>query len=483
MSTFNTLAIDLGASNVRSVLGKYDGNTIQLEELRRSETLAVDFGVIQYWDFPRIIYDVQNMIALASKRHNIKTFGIDSWGDTHCFVDKKGRLLENPQCYRDPHLKDIYQEAEKVLSRDDVANVLGYRLKSKFRILLQTAYMTHYRKNFADAVDSLLFMAAALNFYLSGFKYAEHNAAASPQWAPYNSLEWNKDLLRLTGLDLRVLPEIVSSGTMIGPMSKAMHMSLGLTNTPKIVAVCEHDTGAAVSCIENDFDSIFISQGTWSVVGAIVDKPILDDEAIEYGFQNESCYAPKIRFLKEHLGLWLLQQCRKDWKKEGKLYDYDTLDAIALNAVPFSNLFDSDHADLFYSGNLTARISRLCSGNMSVAETVRAIFESISLRIALTCEKIKKYCKRDFSKIRLIGGGGRSDVLNRFIADATGLALEVGPFEGACMGNVVSQLIALGEIKGIKEGGELINNSIQKKLYFPENHDKWLPILEEIGIG
>jgi rhamnulokinase/L-fuculokinase len=482
MPTLNTLAIDIGASNVRGVLGCFDGNVVKLEELSRYDTVSVDFGVVQYWDFPRIFYDVQNIVSLASRVHGIQSFGIDSWGDTHCFLDASGRLLENPQCYRDPHLDDICEQAKKFLSLDDVTKVLGYRLGSKYRALLQTAYMTHYRKNFIAAVDSLLFLPATLNYYFSGFKYAEHSAAASPQWVPFDSLEWNTALLSLTGLDISILPEVVKSGSKIGRMRDSMCSSLGIISPPKIIAVCEHDTASAVSCLENDYGSIFISQGTWSVVGAVVSEPIFDSEAIGYGFQNEACYEPRVRFLKEHLGLWLLQQCRRDWRLAGHLYDYDALDSMALKAEPFKNVFNSDSPELFHSGNLTERIMRLCGSELSIEETARAIFESIAVRIAVSCRKIKQHCGRDFSKIRLVGGGGRSSVLNQFIADASGMVLEVGPFEGTCMGNIVSQLIAAGEIANIKEGEELINHSTQKQAYYPDSHDKWIPVLEQHGI-
>lgn len=464
----NVFAIDLGGSSGRGTLGSFDGERLQIDAVGRFANIPVNLGVAGYWDFPRIFNDVIDLIRKAQSQACVASMGVDTYGGCMCMIDRDGRLLENPQYHRDPNIEKYLAKAKPLLPLETLNEAAGYNMSTEYRQLLKLKYITAFRPDFAAAIDKILFLPSAINYYLSGAAYCEFSSSVCVQWSYYDRPEWNMPVLELAGVQRSQMPGIVRSGTILGSFTDTMCSAHSL-KPAKVIAVTEHDSGSAMNLLTaRKSGCVYVSQGTMSVLSVPVERPVLTDTAIAEHFGNELSH-DTLRLTRNHTGLFLIQQCRAFWEKQSLNTDYAFLESEAAKAPAMANVFDVDDGDLKIPGDTPGLISQKCGKKLSQGETVRAIYDSLSLAYAKTIAAFRRETKQEYALIRALGGGCKSPVLCQCIANATGLPVEAGPDEGTSTGNLCVQLIALGEIASMEEADCITQSPETRSFYLPKS--------------
>ncbi|KPK75563.1 MAG: carbohydrate kinase, partial [Phycisphaerae bacterium SM23_30] len=308
--------------------------------------------------------------------------------------------------------------------------------------------------------------------------FAEYTLAGTSQLMDMRSGQWSEAILKKFGLPLDIMPEIIPPGTIVGPLQSAICRELA-TEPIKVVAAGSHDTACAVAAVPAETENwAYISSGTWSLIGVEIDRPIINDEVLNHGFTNEGGAANTIRFLKNSMGLWPLQQCKRQWQSEGADLSYNELTALAQNAEPFAVHLDLNFEPLFTPGDMPAKINEYLkktgqSPLRDKGQMVRTILESLALQYRSVIEAIERIRKIPVEVIHIVGGGSQNDLLSQFAADAVGKKVIAGPVEATAMGNITLQAIADGQIKSLPQGREIIRHSVELKTYHPQEREKW----------
>lgn len=467
------LAIDLGASSGRGILGKFDGEKITLEEIHRFSNDPVMMPGGFYWDTLRLLFEIKTAILNASHAGGVDTIGIDTWGVDYGYLDKSGALLSNPYHYRDTRTSDIQKYVfENIAPLSEIYGVTGIQ-SLNFNSIYQMAADLRDRPWIVENADKLLFMPDLLGYMLTGEKKTEYTIASTGAVLDAEKRDYATDLLRTFGISENLLCDVVAPGTELGALLPAIEEETGNTGA-KVIKVASHDTASAVLAVPaEDEDFLYISSGTWSLMGIESNTPVINDLSAKYSFTNEGGVFGTIRILKNIMGLWIEQESRRQWTREGTKYTFDELSEMALASKPFQCFIDPDDQLFATAGNMPKRIREYCEKTgqhvpETVGEIVRCIFESLSLRYRWTAEKLEELTERKYPVINIVGGGTKEEMLSQFTADASHRKVCAGPVEATALGNIAMQCIASGEIKDMWEARRVIRNSTDIKEYEPD---------------
>lgn len=478
--TYKFLAFDFGASSGRAMLATFDGKKITLEEKHRFSNDPVNINGNLHWDVLRLFFEIKQGILKCANSgdRDIDCIGIDTWGVDYGLLDKDDKLLGNPYHYRDTRTEGMYDKAFALVPKEEIFKQTGIAF-NWFNTIYQLLSSRLSGDVTLDNAKTLLFMPDLFNFFLTGVKKTEYTEASTSQMFDSAKHEWAYDLLKKLNIPTDILTDVIYPGEIVGNIKPELAEELGIAQIP-VVAVASHDTGSAVASVPvvDKKDFIYISSGTWSLMGVELDKPNISDGALEYNFTNEGGVNKSIRFLKNIMGLWLIQESKRQWAREGEELSFDELERQANAAAPFESLINPDDDSFQTPGNMPRRIREYCmKTGQKVPETkgeiVRCIAQSLGFRYRYTIEGMEKVTGQKYNVVNIVGGGIKDKMICQFTANATKRAVHAGPVEATSIGNVLVQAMAMGAIKDLNEGRAAVRNSFDITVYEPQNSDAW----------
>lgn len=481
--TKRVLAFDFGASSGRAIIGCFDGDKITLEEVHRFSNDPVSVGGTVYWDVLRLFYEIKQGIIKAKIAGGFDSIGIDTWGVDFGLIDSEGKLMENPVHYRDARTVGLVDEAFKTMPKEKLYGITGIQFM-ELNTLFQLISLKKYRPWMLERADKMLFMPDLFGYMLTGKMCAEYSIASTSQLIDLDKRTWSKEILDAFGIKESVFAPLVQPGTVLGELSKEICEECGVDPVP-VISVCGHDTQSAITSVPcEDGDFAFLSSGTWSLFGTELDKPIVNETSMNINITNEGGFDGSTGFLKNIIGLWLIQESRRQWKREGKEYSYADLEKLALAAEPFKCFIDPDAPEFVPHGNIPERVREFCRKTgqyvpKTVGEIMRCIYESLAMKYRLTFEKLRECTERDYPVIHVIGGGTKDGLLCQMTADSCDRTVKAGPIEATVMGNVAVQLMSDGSVKNIGQARKIVAESSELKTFEPKDTDKWAGAYED----
>lgn len=481
--TKRVLAFDFGASSGRAIIGCFDGDKITLEEVHRFSNDPVSVGGTVYWDVLRLFYEIKQGIIKAKIAGGFDSIGIDTWGVDFGLIDSEGKLMENPVHYRDARTAGLVDEAFKTMPKEKLYGITGIQFM-ELNTLFQLISLKKYRPWMLERADKMLFMPDLFGYMLTGKMCAEYSIASTSQLIDLDKRTWSKEILDAFGIKESVFAPLVQPGTVLGELSKEVCEECGVDPVP-VISVCGHDTQSAITSVPcEDGDFAFLSSGTWSLFGTELDKPIVNETSMNINITNEGGFDGSTGFLKNIIGLWLIQESRRQWKREGKEYSYADLEKLALAAEPFKCFIDPDAPEFVPHGNIPERVREFCrkTGQYvpeTVGEIMRCIYESLAMKYRLTFEKLRECTERDYPVIHVIGGGTKDGLLCQMTANSCDRTVKAGPIEATVMGNVAVQLMSDGSVENIGQARKIVADSSELKTFEPKDTDKWAGAYED----
>lgn len=471
------LAFDFGASSGRAIAGVFDGDKIELREVHRFSNDPVKINGTFYWDVQRLFFEIKQGILKAKEDGGFDSIGIDTWGVDFGLLRKDGTLVENPVHYRDARNDGMVELAKKYMSHEEMYDITGIQFMD-FNTIFQLLSLKENRPYILEEADKLLFMPDLLSYMLSGVKSTEYSIATTSQMVDLKTHDWSDKILDTFGIKKDLLTPIVPTGAVIGQLSDDICEELGVPKAD-IISVASHDTQSAITAApcEND-DFAFISCGTWSLFGTEVKEPILNEASKKLNVTNEGGYDYTIAFLKNICGLWLIQESRRQWIREGKEYSYADLEKMALECEPFKCFIDPDAPEFAPMGNIPKRVQEYCEKTnqyvpQTVGEIMRCIYESLAMKYRYTFDGIKDCTGKNYDRIHVMGGGTKDKLLLSMTAQSCNVDVYGGPIEATALGNIAVQLMSSGAISDIKQARKIIADGENLKLYTPDNRDEW----------
>ena len=475
---YNLLAFDLGASNGRAILGRFDGEKIEMQELHRFENNYVEMNGVYYWDLPYLFNQMKQGL-LAFRQLNVgelDCFGIDTWGVDYGLLDKNGHLLGNPRSYR----YALNEDMDRVWETVDFPTL--FKRTGIATQNFNTLYQLYRRKAEGDVAienaKTMLFMPDLLGYFFTGEKKSEYTITTTSMLYNPATKDWDWETINELGLPKEMFTEIDQAGSLRGCLRAELAEELEL-NRANFAAVGCHDTASAVAAIPGSGNFAFCSSGTWSLFGVETDKPILEDAVREANFSNEGTVQGGFRPLKNIMGLWLIQECRRDWaKKTGVTYGWGEIVEQAQAAEPFRTIINPDYDEFFGGGDMVRKVQEYCRKiGEPVPETVgqvaRAIYESLALKYRWALERLEEIKGEKLMQLNIVGGGINNKMLNQLVADAIDRKVVTGPVEGAAIGNLLLQAKALGLLNTMDEIRQVVRNSENVNEYTPNHTPEW----------
>lgn len=478
------LSFDFGASSGRAMLATLEDGKISMREIHRFSNDPVILGGTMYWDVLRLLFEIKAGITKAISEGGFDAIGIDTWGVDFGLLDKNGKLLSNPVNYRDSRTDGIPERVHnEIISSEELYKLTGTQCM-RFNTIYQLMYLKYYEPELLERTDKLLLMPDLFAYMLTGEIKEEVCIASTTNLIDPKTKNWSFDLIAKLGLPKSIFAPIVPSGSTYGMLSEEICKELGCESVP-VIAVAAHDTASAVAATPalND-DFVYISCGTWSLFGIESSAPILSTAAREANFTNEVGFGGRTRFLKNIIGLWLIQESRRQWRREGIEVGFDTLEKEALESEPFKCFINVDDPSFEKAGNLPKRVCEYCERTgqyvpKTRGEIMRCIYQSLAMKYKYTFNSLEGLGKCKYNSINMLGGGIKDKLLCKLTADACGVDVYAGPTEATVMGNIAVALYALGEIKDISELRKTVAASVELVRYEPTDADKWNKAYEE----
>lgn len=471
------LSFDFGASSGRAMISSFDGEKITMEEIHRFSNDTVIVNGTMYWDILRLFFEIKTSITKAVNSGGFDAIGIDTWGVDFGLIDKRGKLLGNPVHYRDLRTEGIPEKVFETISKEEIYNRTGTQCM-RINTLYQLMYLKENEPEIFENTEKVLLIPDLFAYMLTGEMRAEASIASTTNlYNPYKR-DWDYDLIERLGLDKNLFPEIIKAGNIYGYLTDEICEELGCEKVP-VIAVCAHDTASAVAATPSFADDfVYISCGTWSLFGIELPEPIINDEVCKLNFTNEGGFDDTVRFLKNIMGLWLIQESRRQWRREGEEVGFDLLEKEALASEPFKCFVDVDDPMFESAGNLPRRVKEFCEKTgqyvpKNRGEIMRCIYQSIAMKYKYTFNKLGEIANKKYTKINMLGGGIKDKLLCRLTADACNAEVLAGPTEATVMGNIAVGYYALGEIKDFADIRKTVSNSTDIKHYLPENPEAW----------
>ncbi len=481
-NTRNYLALDLGAESGRGIVGRFDGKTIELEEVYRFGHTPLNWRGTLRWDVLVMVMHLRNALGEAIKNtgKDLISAGVDTWGVDYVLLDQNDDLLGYPFHYRDARTDVSMPAAWDKLGKDVIFNTTGLQFQW-FNTLYQVYSDVLVKSGRINQAKTLMFMPDFLGYSLGGEKTCEYTIASTSQMLDAKKRTWAAPMLKKLGIPTGMLLPLVQPGTVTGKVHADVAAATGAARTLKIVAPGGHDTASAVAAVPalGGQDWAFLSSGTWSLLGAELAQPIISAEAMNAGFTNEGGLNNTIRFLRNIMGLWLVQELRRGWTDaKGNAPSYAELTKAAGAAKPFGPVVNPNWTAFSRPGEMQAKFVKFCQGTgqkppETQGEFVRCALESLALAYRSALDGLEKLLGRKINTLNIVGGGTKNLLLNQLAADACGVDVLAGPEEATAMGNILAQLLADKKIKNLDEGRHIISASCQPRHYTPKNAAAW----------
>jgi rhamnulokinase len=481
--TRNFLALDLGASNGRAVIGRFDGSRLALEEIHRFWNGPIQLPAIGgsslYWNAMALFSEVKEGLAKAVKccGPDLASAGLDTWGVDFALLDRQGGLVGNPYHYRDSRTDGMVEEACRRVPREEIFAQTGIQFM-QLNTLIQLFAMVEQHSPLLDIADRLLMMPDLLNYFLSGQRVSEYTDASTSQCMDMRTGEWASGLLARLGIPTHIFPPVVPPGTVLGPLLPDVVKETGARGIA-LVAPGTHDTGSAVAAVPAESDDYaYLSSGTWSLIGVESRQAVINARTLAFNFTNEGGVCNTIRLLKNITGLWLIQECRRVWQQEGTQLSWNDITVMAAAAPALTAVLDVDAKDFLAPGDMPARIRDYCA---RTGQTVpgdrgtiaRVVFESLALRYRHVQGMMDDLVGRRIGTLHIVGGGSQNRVVNQFAADCLGRPIVAGPVEATAIGNLLMQMLAMGAIGSLEEGRQVVRNSFATERFEPGEQAPW----------
>ena len=478
MNALNVLGIDLGASSGRAMLGTLEGKKLTIREIHRFLNEPVTLCGRFVWDMPRLFHEIkQALLKLSKSGETVDAIGIDTWGVDFGLLDKNGHLLSLPVHYRDARTNGIPEKVRAIIPDEELFARTGIAFNS-FNTLYQLYAMKEEGDPALESAQDLLFLPDLLAYFLTGKKGTEYTIASTSQLLNPFTRDWDRELMAKLGIPAHIFGEVKLPGTVRGTLLPEIAKECGVAEIP-VIAIGGHDTASAVAAVpakEKDF--AYISSGTWSLLGAEVQKPLCTEGVMKANYTNEGGVDGSIRLLKNIMGLWIIQECKREWDRRGSETSFGELVELSMQAPAFKAILDVDDACFLAPGDMPARIQAYCAKSgqpvpEGKGEISRVIYESLALKYRWAIERLEEdMLKKPIEALHIVGGGSKNALLNRFTAEAIKRPVIAGPDEGTIIGNLLVQAQALGAISGIRELREVVENSFPTKTFLPETDGK-----------
>ncbi len=483
-TTTDYLALDLGAESGRGLLGRFDGERLSLEEVHRFPNGPVRMLDSLHWDVPRLFDEMKTALRKAATGYpGLDGIGVDTWGVDFGLVGRNDTLLGNPIHYRDPRTDGMMDHAFGLVPRERIYEITGLQFLP-INTLYQLLALKTTRSPLLDVAETLLMIPDLFGWLLTGRRAGERTDASTTQLLDPRDGTWSSELCQSLGLPRSILPDLIDPATELGPLRKSVADELGISRPITVLVPGTHDTASAVAAVptrgtgSNPPDWCYISSGTWSLLGVEVPRPVISAATLQYNFTNEGGVAGTTRLLKNIMGLWLVQECRRTWARAGKEYSYDELIAKARAARPFATLVEPDDASFLAPGDMPARLAAYASrtGQAIPADEgafVRCALESLALKYRWTIRRLEAILGTTIRTVHVVGGGSRNALLCQFTADACGIPVHAGPVEATAAGNVLLQALARGKIGSLADARAIVSASFPVDVYEPQDIAAW----------
>ena len=470
------IAIDLGAESGRVIVG----DVSEMEIVHRFPNKAVRIKDSIYWDILNIFTQVKRGLKIAFKKYpdKIVSIAIDAWGADYVLLDNDRDLLGNPYHYRDKRTDNIMEEVFKIIPQKEIFTETGIQF-TQFNTIYQLYSFTKNKAKIYKAAQYFLTIPDLLNYWFTGVIKNEYSIATTTQL--YNPIKkgWSTKIINKLGFKREIFSEIIMPGTKVGKLLPTVSREIGANSKVVVVVPACHDTASAVAAVPvtGNVNYVYISSGTWSLLGIETPKLIINKKSFKFNFTNEGSANGGFRFLKNITGFWIIQECKKYWDENVKLYSYDKLTEIALKYGPANFRIDPDDSRFLKPGlidnNMPDRIKSYCreTGQKipeTPAEIVRGFIESLADKYTDTIKVIEEITNKSIKEVYIIGGGSRNGLLCQLVANTTGLPVYAGPVEATAIGNIMIQAISIGEIDSITQGRKIIRESYKIKKYYPK---------------
>ncbi len=489
------LAFDLGAESGRGLVGLFDGERLRLEEVNRFSNGSVRLLDTLHWDVLRLFSELKRGLAQAVAIHgkDLSSLGIDTWGVDFGLLGRGDVLLGNPRHYRDHANDGIMEVAFQTVPRGELFARTGIQFM-QFNTLFQLLALKRMQSPLLENATSLLMMPDLLNFFFTGVKATEYSIASTTQMIDPYQRQWDTELLSRFGLPSHFLTPIVDTGATIGTLRVDIAEEAGCEGL-KVIAPAEHDTGSAIVAVPaTTEDYAYISCGTWSLMGIETKEPRISAATAAANVTNEGGACGTVRLLKNIMGLWLVQECRRSWARRGKEYSYAELTAQAGEASAFSAIIEPDATPFLSPTDMVSEVARFCietgqNAPETVGETVRVCLESLALKYRWVLERMEEFRGKRIEVIHIVGGGTQNHLLCQLAADATRRTVIAGPIEATAIGNVLMQAFGCGDIGSLEQARELVRRSFELITYTPQGdagrweaqYIKYLSLREQLG--
>ncbi|MEE9430465.1 MAG: rhamnulokinase [Melioribacteraceae bacterium] len=480
MKKSNFIAADFGAGSGRVILATLTDQKIKLKEVHRFKNKIIEGSNHIHWDLDYLSSELIKGLKIIgeSKTEYIYGIGIDTWGVDYALYDDEDKLLNNPIAYRDARTNGIMEKVFKISSKKNIYNLTGIQFM-QFNTLFQLFSEVNSEDSNIKKANALLFMPDIFNFLLTGIKKSEYTIASTSQMLNAEKRSWNESTLSKLNIPKKILSEIILPGTIIGKLKSEIKTETKLSNID-VIAIGAHDTASAIAAVPvQQKNWAYLSSGTWSLLGVEVSSPIINEVSFKNSFTNEGGVEGTIRYLKNTMGLWILEQSINSWEKKGNRKSYDELFNLALDTKPFQVVIDVDNQSFLNPTDMPTAIEDYCKKTDQIApetqgQFVRCILESLALKYNFLLEKINKQVESPIEVLHIIGGGSQNELLNQFTANAIGIPVIAGPVEATAIGNILIQAIAKKKIKNLQEGRMIVKNSFELKKYLPQDKKLWL---------
>jgi rhamnulokinase len=473
------IAVDLGAESGRVMIGSVTDEKLSLEEIHRFVNGPIKENGSLKWDFHKLISEIKTGISKAMKTsgNDIAGIGSDSWGVDFGLLDDAGKLTENPYHYRDSRTNGMMEKAFELLSKREIYENTGLQFMQLNSVYQLLAMRLANSPALAEA-KSLVFMADLVSYFLCGEIFAEYSLASTSQFMDMKTGRWSNEILDRLSLPADILPKVVKPGTIVGQLTPEVQKELGCGPVP-VIAIGSHDTASAIAGVPARRDNwAYLSSGTWSLMGVEIPKAVISNKTFEYEFTNEGGVENTIRLLKNIMGLWLVQECRRHWQKEGTDLSYGELTAMAEKAEPFAGSLNVDDSVFLAPGDMPKRINEyLARTGQKTTEDKgqmnRIVLESLAVKYRHVMDAIEDVTGNTIEILHIVGGGIKNELLCQFTANATGKKVIAGPIEATASGNILMQAKATGQIETLDRAREIVRNSFDLKKYQPQNESLW----------
>ena len=471
----NYLACDLGADSGRLMLGSLEAGKISVQELHRFPNGPTKTNGALYWNIDGLFAELKvGLKKAAATQLPIASISTDSWGVDYVLYDERGLIMPPVWCYRDGRTALGIENVRDKVDWPIIYAITGIQFMA-FNTIYQVASEPPER---LQQAKQILLIGDAFNYFCSDVARNEVSLASTTQLYNPTYNRWSKRLSAALGLREGLFAPLCPSGTRLGPLKKSLATETGLPPI-EVIATCSHDTGAAVAAIPASGGNwAYLSSGTWSLMGVELPKPVINEQARTLGFTNEIGFGDTIRLLKIIIGLWIVQECRRQWVKEGAKYEFAELEKLAAAAPPFVSLINPDDPRFLSPDNMPEKIADFCRETSqpvpaSPGAYVRCIYESLALFYRSTLRKLERLTGKKIEKLHIVGGGSKDATLNQFAANALKIPVFAGPAECAALGNLLIQAITLGHIASHAAAREIVRNSFELKIFTPQDAEQW----------